>query len=267
MPRFRLTIEYDGTPYLGWQRQADGRSVQQAVEEAILRISGEDRRIITAGRTDAGVHALGQVAHVDLLKDWSPDRLRDGLNAHLRDAGDSVAVIEAQAVPAGFSARASALRRHYLYRIVARRPPAPLAAGRAWHVARPLDAGLMQEGADRLLGHHDFTTFRSMDCQAKSPMKTLERLEVTRDGEIVEIRASARSFLHHQVRSMVGSLELVGAGRWSADDLAAALAARDRTRCGPMAPAAGLYFVSVDYAEEAMSFVTEDDAADAETLA
>jgi tRNA pseudouridine38-40 synthase len=247
MPRFKLIIQYDGTPYAGWQAQTNCRTVQDAVEDAIFNMTGERVRLVAAGRTDAGVHALHQVAHADLTRHWRPDRLRDGLNAHLRLLDERVAVEAAAAMPDTFSARLSAKRRHYLYRIVNRRPPSPLEFDRAWHVPRALDHERMQQGAERLIGHHDFTTFRAAECQQKSPVKTLERLEVTRTGDIIEIRASARSFLHHQVRSMVGTLELAGAGRWTADEVEAALHARDRQRCGPMAPAGGLYFVGVDY--------------------
>jgi tRNA pseudouridine38-40 synthase len=247
LPRYQLLIEYDGTAFVGWQRQAEARSVQQALEEAVAAITGESTRLTAAGRTDAGVHALGQVAHLDLGRDWRLDRLRDGLNAHLRAAGDAVAVLDAAPVADDFSARLSAQRRHYLYRIVNRRPPPALDRLRAWHVARKLDAEAMHGAAQRLLGCHDFSTFRAAACQAKSPVKTLDQLDVSRHGDVIEVRASARSFLHHQVRSMVGCLESVGAGRWTADDLAAALAAADRARCAGLAPAHGLYFVGVEY--------------------
>ncbi len=247
MPRYKLTIEYDGGPFVGWQRQANGRSVQEAVEAAILRLTGSEARIFGAGRTDSGVHALGQVAHVDLSRDWPGGRLRDALNAHLRP--EPVAVVAAEAVAAGFDARFSALRRHYLYRIATRRAPLALDAGRAWLVKRRLDAVAMHRAAQRLVGRHDFTTFRSVECRAKSPVKTLDRLSVRLVGEELVVEASARSFLHNQVRSMVGSLKLVGEGKWSPDDLEQALAARDRSACGPVAPPQGLYLVRVDYPE------------------
>jgi tRNA pseudouridine38-40 synthase len=249
MPRFRLLIEYDGTPFAGWQRQDNGLSVQQTLEEAVAAFSGEAARVNGAGRTDAGVHARGQVAHLDLARDWPADTVRDALNAHLRP--HPVAVLEARRVDPSFDARFSAVRRHYEYVILDRRAPPALEKNRAWWIARPLDAAAMHVAAQRLIGRHDFTTFRAAECQARSPVKTLDRLEVTRAGSaIVVIRAAARSFLHRQVRSMVGSLKLVGEGRWTADDLAAALDARDRAACGPVAPAAGLYLVQVDYPAE-----------------
>lgn len=245
MPRYKLTIEYDGAPFQGWQFQADGPSVQAALEAAIESLVGEKVTIQGAGRTDAGVHALGQVAHVDLEKDFEAGTVRDALNAHLRPW--PVAILVAEKVPPDFNARFSATRRHYLYRIFNRRPDLALDRGRAWRWARPLDAAAMHVAAQRLVGQHDFTTFRSTECQAKSALKTLDQLDVTRDGEEIRIVTSARSFLHNQVRSMVGSLVNVGEGRWSADDLAAALAARDRVACGQVAPAEGLYLVKVDY--------------------
>jgi tRNA pseudouridine38-40 synthase len=247
MPRFRLTIEYDGTPYLGWQAQENGRGVQNALERAIAAMTGETTRLMVAGRTDAGVHALAQVAHVDLAKDWRTDSLRDGLNTFLAKAEERIGILGAQAMPESWNARLSATRRHYLYRIMNRRPPSPIEHRRAWHVPRPLNADAMHEAAQCLVGHHDFSTFRAAACQAKSPLKTLERLDVTRVGDIIEIRTCARSFLHNQVRRMVGSLEMCGAGRWSAEDLSAALEARTTSRSGPQAPAWGLYFVGVDY--------------------
>jgi tRNA pseudouridine38-40 synthase len=245
MPRYKLLIEYDGTPFVGWQRQANGPSVQQAVEEAIEAFSGERVRIHCAGRTDAGVHARGQVAHVDLAKDWRPDTVRDATNAHLKPK--PVSVLEAEIVPETFHARTSARARHYYYLILNRRSPAALDLNRVWHVPWTLDAGAVHAAAQVLVGAHDFTTFRAAECQAKSPVKTLDRLDVERIGDEIRISASARSFLHHQVRSMVGSLSLVGAGRWSADALRQALEAKDRTRCGPMAPPSGLYLARVDY--------------------
>lgn len=248
MPRYRLDIEYDGRAYAGWQRQSGQHSVQAAIEGAILGFCGETVGLRGAGRTDAGVHATGQVGHVDLTRDWPADTVRDAVNAHLRMANEAVAIIAAQAVPDDFDARFSATARHYLYRIVNRRAPLALDAGHAWHVAPRLDADAMQAAAHELLGRHDFTTFRSVHCQAKSPLRTLDRLDVTRDGEAIEIRASARSFLHNQVRSMVGTLKRVGEGAWTPADVRAALEARDRAACGPVAPPDGLYLVRVDYA-------------------
>ncbi|MBM3563704.1 MAG: tRNA pseudouridine(38-40) synthase TruA [Alphaproteobacteria bacterium] len=246
MPRFALTIEYDGGPFVGWQRQANGVSVQRRLEEAVAAINGGARAVVHgAGRTDAGVHALGQVAHVDLLRDWRVDRLCDAINAHLKP--DPIAVLSARAAGDDFEARFSAIRRHYLYVIENRRPPLALSVGRAWHVKRPLDAKAMHEAAQSLVGRHDFTTFRAAECQANSPLRTLERLDVRRDGARIEIVASARSFLHNQVRSMAGSLEHVGSGKWRVEDLALALLAKDRARCGQVAPPHGLYLVAVDY--------------------
>jgi tRNA pseudouridine38-40 synthase len=245
MPRYKLTIEYDGTPFVGWQVQDNGASVQGVLAEAVLAFAGERAVVGGAGRTDAGVHALGQAAHVDLTKDWPPDTVRDALNAHLRP--HPIAVILAERVADDFDARFSAIKRHYRYRIVNRRADLALDQHRAWRVPRPLDAAAMHDAAQRLVGRHDFTTFRSTECQAKSPVKTLDRLDVARDGDEVWITTSARSFLHNQVRSMVGSLVHVGEGKWSADDLAAALTARDRTACGQVAPPQGLYLVRVEY--------------------
>ncbi len=245
MPRYKLTIEYDGAPFVGWQVQDNGLSVQAVLAAAIAAFCGENVEVRGAGRTDAGVHATGQVAHVDLGKSWDTDTVRDAVNAHLRP--HPVAELAAEAVAEDFDARFSATRRHYLYRIVNRRADLALDRRHAWRVGRPLDAAAMQAAAQLLVGKHDFTTFRASECQAKSPVKTLERLDVARDGEEVRIEASARSFLHTQVRSMVGSLALVGEGRWSSDDLARALAARDRAACGPVAPPDGLYLVRVDY--------------------
>ncbi len=243
--RWKLTIEYDGTPFVGWQRQDNGASVQAAVEQAILKLTGESVTIAAAGRTDAGVHAYGQVAHADIAKAFAADKMRDALNAHLRP--HPVAVLSADVVADDFHARFDATARHYLYRIVNRRSPLTLDAGKAWQVQAPLDADAMHVAAQRLVGHHDFTTFRAAECQAKSPVKTLDRLDVSRAGEEISVRASARSFLHHQVRSMVGTLKLVGAGKMTAADVVAALAARDRGECGPVAPPDGLYLVRVDY--------------------
>lgn len=243
--RWKLIIEYDGSPFVGWQRQDNGPSVQAAVEQAILKLSGEVVTIAAAGRTDAGVHAFGQVAHADILKELTPDKMRDALNAHLRP--HPVAVLSAEIVADAFHARFDATGRHYLYRIVNRRAPLTFDLAKAWQVQAPLDAEAMHAAAQRLVGHHDFTTFRAAECQAKSPVKTLDRLDVSRVGEEISVRASARSFLHHQVRSMVGTLKMVGRGKMTANDVAAALAARDRTQCGPVAPPDGLYLVRVDY--------------------
>jgi tRNA pseudouridine38-40 synthase len=245
MPRYKLTIEYDGAPFSGWQIQADGLTVQGVLTAAIEALTGEKTPVQGAGRTDAGVHARGQVAHVNLAREWQTDTIRDALNAHLRP--HPVAVLAAELVADDFNARSSAVKRHYLYRIVNRRPDLTLDAGLAWRIARPLDANAMHEAAQRLTGKHDFTTFRSAECQATSPVKTLERLDVTRERDEILVAASARSFLHSQVRSMVGSLAVVGEGRWSAADLAGALEARDRAACGQVAPPDGLYLMRVDY--------------------
>ncbi len=248
MPRYQITLEYDGGPFVGWQRQDNGRSVQAALEGALLRLTGEEVAVFGAGRTDAGVHALGQVAHFDLEKAWVSDKIRDGLNYHLRP--DPVAVVDAARAEPEFHARFSAISREYLYRIVNRRADLALERGHVWHVKVPLDAGAMHAAAQTLLGNHDFTTFRAAQCQAKSPVKTLDQLSVSRYGEEIEITAKARSFLHNQVRSMVGSLKCVGEGRWSSRDLERALKARDRARCGPVAPPEGLYLVAVGYASD-----------------
>ena len=245
MPRYKLTIEYDGTPFVGWQVQDNGTSVQGVLADAVFAFAGERAVVGGAGRTDAGVHAFGQVAHVDLAKDWPADTVRDALNAHLRP--HPVAVLVAEHAADTFDARFSAIKRHYLYRIVNRRADLALDAHRAWRVPRPLDAAAMHGAAQKLVGRHDFTTFRSTECQAKSPVKTLDALDVTRDGDEVCVTAIARSFLHNQVRSMVGSLVHVGEGKWNSGDLAAALAARDRTACGQVAPPQGLYLVRVEY--------------------
>lgn len=245
MPRYKLTIEYDGSPFVGWQRQENGPSVQQAIEEAIPRFAGEAATVSGAGRTDAGVHALGQVAHIDLSRAWEPDRIRDALNAHLRP--DPVAILAVAAAEPDFDARFSAVKRHYLYRIANRRAPLALDRDRAWQVSMPLDAEAMHAAAQALVGKHDFTTFRNAQCQAKSPVRTLDRLDVSREGGEVVIRASARSFLHSQVRSLAGTLKKVGEGRWPVSAAGEALAARDRSRSGPVAPAHGLYLVAVDY--------------------
>src|SRR2546423_935833 len=223
MPRYKLTIEYDGTPFAGWQRQNDAPTVQRVLTDAIVAFCGHTVKVAGAGRTDAGVHALAQVAHVDLEKEWRVDRVRDAVNAHLRP--HPVAVLSADKVPDTFDARFSAKQRHYLYRIINRRADLALERTRAWRVPRTLDVETMHAAAQQLLGRHDFTTFRSTECQAKSPVKTLDQLDVARDDNEVRIRTSARSFLRNQVRSMVGSLVLVGDGKWRADDLATALAA------------------------------------------
>jgi tRNA pseudouridine38-40 synthase len=245
MPRYALTIEYDGGPFVGWQRQANGLSIQQRLEEAVFAINGEFVVVHGAGRTDAGVHALGQVAHIDLRRVWREDRLRDAINAHLRPS--PIAVLSVQAVGDDFEARFSARARHYRYVIDNRRAPLALQIGRAWHIKRALDAEAMHEAAQTLIGKFDFTTFRASECQAKSPVRTLDRLDVRRSGEIIEIFASAQSFLHNQVRSLAGSLEHVGSGKWRGEDLRHALDARDRSRCGQVAPPHGLYLVAVDY--------------------
>jgi tRNA pseudouridine38-40 synthase len=249
MPRYRVTLEYDGTPFVGWQVQALGASVQGRLTEAIAAFSGERVALRGAGRTDAGVHALGQVAHFDLARAWPVDTVRAAVNFHLKP--DPIAVLECAIVPPDFDARFSATGRHYLYRILARPAPPVLDRDRVWWVPQRLDAQAMQDAAGVLVGRHDFTTFRAAGCQAKSPVKTLDRLDVGIVREEIRIEASARSFLHNQVRSMVGSLKLAGEGKWSARDLAAALAARDRAACGPVAPARGLYLVRVDYAAAA----------------
>jgi tRNA pseudouridine38-40 synthase len=248
MPRYKLVVEYDGTPYAGWQRQADRRSVQQALEEAVQRFAGRPVRAHCAGRTDAGVHATHQVVHLDLDRDWRTDVVRDAANAHLRP--EPVVVRSAERVAETFDARHSAIGRAYAYRILNRRPPPALDLGRAWHVPWALDAAAMHAAAQTLVGRHDFTTFRAAECQANSPIRTLDRLDVRREGEVVHVETAARSFLHHQVRGMVGTLMLAGAGRLDAAGVRAALDARDRARCGPMAPAAGLALVGVAYPGE-----------------
>jgi tRNA pseudouridine38-40 synthase len=245
MRRFRLTLEYDGSAFVGWQRQENGPSVQSAIEDALFSLSGERTTVSGAGRTDAGVHALAQVAHFVLEKPLSAEKLRDGLNHYLRPR--PVAVLEAQESNPDFHARFSASARHYRYRILCRRAQPVLERGRVWHVTRALDAGAMHKAAQSLIGQHDFTTFRAVECQALSPVKTLDRLEVREETGEIRIEASARSFLHHQVRSIVGSLKLVGEGKWAIGRVAEALAARDRSACGPVAPPDGLYLVRVDY--------------------
>ena len=248
MPRYKLTIEYDGTGLVGWQRQANGLSVQEALETAFERFCGERLTVFGAGRTDAGVHALAQVAHVDLARDLDPDVIRGAINHHLRP--HAISILDVAAAPPGFDARLSARSRHYLYRILNRRAPPALERNRVWHVAPPLDAEAMRKGARHLVGHYDFSTFRDSLCQAKSPVKTLDALEVTREGEEIRIAARARSFLHHQVRNMAGTLKLVGLGQWRPEDVATALAARDRRAGGPTAPAEGLTLIAIDYRED-----------------
>ncbi|MGE0698176.1 MAG: tRNA pseudouridine(38-40) synthase TruA [Hyphomicrobiaceae bacterium] len=247
MPRYRITIEYDGTPFVGWQIQAKGRSIQGELTEAIRRFTGETVVVRGAGRTDAGVHARGQVAHFDLARDWEPFKVREALNFHLKPA--PVVVVEATLAADDFDARFSASARHYLYRILARKAPPALDQNRVWWVPRPLDPEAMSEAAHMMLGRHDFTTFRAAGCQAASPVKTLDRLDVSAAGEEICIEASARSFLHHQVRSLAGSLKHVGEGKWRPIDMRAALEACDRSRCGALAPARGLYLMAVDYAK------------------
>lgn len=245
MPRYRLTLEYDGAPFVGWQRQDNGPSVQEAVEEAIAAFCGARCKVVGAGRTDTGVHALGQVAHVDLPRAYAVATVRAAINFHLRPR--PVVVLEAAEVAADFHARFSATGRRYLYRILNRPSPPALGRGRVWWLPQPLDVAPMAEAAALLVGRHDFTSFRSAACQARSPVKTLAELTVAAAGAEIRITAAARSFLHHQVRILVGTLGLVGDGRWTVDDVAAALAARDRRRAGPTAPAAGLYLVAVSY--------------------
>lgn len=245
MTRFALTLEFDGGPFMGLQRQAHGPSVQQSVEEAVLAVTGEQVTLHAAGRTDTGVHALAMRAHFDLSREFDPFRMMEALNAKLRPA--PIAVLDCVIVADDWHARFSCTGRSYLYRIANRRAPLTLELGRAWRIAKPLDAEAMDDAAKELVGLHDFTTFRSAHCQAASPVKTLDRLRVRREGEHVLIDAAARSFLHHQVRSMVGCLALVGQGQWSRTDLAEALAAKDRCRLGLNAPAEGLYFVSATY--------------------
>jgi tRNA pseudouridine38-40 synthase len=245
MTRWKLTIEYDGGPFVGWQRQAHGPSVQQTLEEALHRMTGELASLTAAGRTDAGVHALAMGAHVDVEKTLTPHRLREGLNALVRP--QPVSVLAVEPVAADWHARFSCIGRRYLYRILTRRAPAALDAGRVWHIAAALDVEAMQHGAAQLIGRHDFTTFRSAHCQSDSPVKTLDRLDVSRVHDEIHIEAVARSFLHHQVRSMVGCLALVGRGQWTPDDIGKALEARDRTALGLNAPPHGLYFVEALY--------------------
>ena len=243
--RYRLTIEYDGGPFVGWQRQNDAASVQGALEAAIEKLSGERVTVTGAGRTDAGVHALGQVAHFDLVKEFDAGKVRDALNHYLRP--DPVVVLDAQVADSEFHARFSAKSRHYLFRILNRRAPPALDDGRVWHISPKLDAEAMHAAAQFLVGQHDFTTFRAAECQSNSPVKTLDRLDVSARADEIHIEASARSFLHHQIRSFAGTLKLVGEGKWTPRDVQKALDARDRSACGPVSPPDGLYLVKVDY--------------------
>ena len=245
MARYKLVIEYDGTPFSGWQRQINGPSVQQSVEEAVAAFCGHAVRLHCAGRTDAGVHATHQVAHVELDKEWRTDVVRDATNARLKAL--PVAVLTAEAVPADFDARISARKRHYIYRILDRRSPPALDRDRLWHVPFKLDHEAMDRAAKAFIGHHDFTTFRAAECQANSPIRTLDRFDCRREGNEIVAYVSARSFLHHQVRSMVGCLKMVGAGRWPENKVAKVLAARDRTQCAALAPPHGLYLAGVEY--------------------
>jgi tRNA pseudouridine38-40 synthase len=247
MTRFALTLEFDGSPFMGLQRQSHGPSVQEAVERAVFEVTGETVTMHSAGRTDSGVHALAMVSHVDVAKAIAPFRLMEALNARLRPA--PIAVLACEAKPEDWHARFSCVGRRYLYRIRNRRAPLTLERGRAWHLARPLDAEAMHRAAQALVGRHDFTTFRSAHCQARDPVKTLDRLAVRREGDQVLIEAEAKSFLHHQVRSMVGTLALVGHGQWREEQVAEALAAKDRAALGLNAPAEGLYFVEAQYPE------------------
>ena len=249
MPRYAITIEYDGTPFVGWQIQANGASIQGSLVEALAKFTGETVRVQGAGRTDAGVHALGQVAHFDLEKEWLPDKIRDATNYHLRP--HPVAVTSCRQVADDFDARFTATARHYLYRILLRRAPPVLDKDRVWQVPVQLDVKQMQAAASLLVGRFDFTTFRAAHCQAKSPVRTLDSFTVEPQGNEIRISASARAFLHNQVRSMVGCLKAVGDGRWTLDDFAAARDACDRKRCAAVAPASGLYLVRVDYPDNA----------------
>lgn len=248
MQRWKLTLEYDGGPFVGWQRQDSGVTVQQRLEEAAAALCGCDTAVQGAGRTDSGVHALGQVAHVDIARELRPDQVRDALNFHLRP--DPISILEAEAVPEDFHARFSAIGRVYLYRILNRRPPPALDVGKVWHNQRPLDAETMHEAAQILVGNHDFTSFRSSECQADSPVKTLDRVRVRQAGEEIHVDVAARSFLHNQVRIIVGTLEMVGRGKWTARHVEKALKARSRSAAGPTAPPEGLYLVSVKYPDE-----------------
>ena len=251
MTRWRLTVEYDGGPFMGWQRQDHGPSVQQTLEDALRQMTGEDAQVHAAGRTDAGVQALAMAAHVEVKRELTPHRLREGLNALVRP--HPISILEVEPVPDDWHARFSCIGRRYLYRILNRRAPPALDAGRVWHLAVPLDVDAMREGAAHLIGRHDFTTFRSSQCQSDSPVKTLDRLEVSRVGEEIHVTAAARSFLHHQVRSMVGCLTMVGRGQWVPQDMKTALEAKDRAALGFNAPPHGLYFIEAVYPEKATS--------------
>ena len=245
MTRWKITIEYDGGPFVGWQRQAEGLSVQGSVEAAIEKFSQEKATLYGAGRTDSGVHALTQVAHFEIVKEVGADTVRDALNFHLKPA--PIAILSAEVVDKSFNARVSAISRHYRYRILNRRSPAALLTGRVWHLPQTLNVEAMHEAAQFLVGHHDFTSFRATNCQSKSPFKTLDRLTVNRDADEIIIDASARSFLHHQIRNFVGTLKLVGDGKWSTQDVKEALNAKRRSAAGPTAPSDGLYLLRVDY--------------------
>jgi len=246
MPRYKLTIEYDGTNYHGWQRQENLPTVQEEIEKAIKRFCGEELTIYCSGRTDAGVHALGQVAHVDLPNEIPDFKIRDGINYYLKP--QPIAILKAEQVADDFHARFSTTERSYIYRLINRYAPLTIDRGRAWNVPRALDVDAMHEAAQILVGHHDFTTFRDMDCQAKSPFKTLDQLDVRRvQGDVIEVFARSRSFLHHQVRNMVGSIKIVGDGRWTKADLETALHAKDRRAGGPTAPPDGLYLFQIRY--------------------
>ena len=245
MPRYKLTIEYDGTDYSGWQVQNNGPSIQAELMKAVKAFSGEDVKVLGSGRTDAGVHALGQVAHVDLAREQPTDRIRDALNQHLKP--NPISLLKVEQVDDQFDARFSAKKRTYFYRIINRQSPLALMRDRSWLVPRHLDIDIMNEGANILQGHHDFTTFRSSRCQSKSPLKTVDEIGLIRNGEEIIMTISARSFMHNQVRSMIGSLKLVGDGKWTLDELAAALEAKDRKRCGTVAPAGGLFLHKIEY--------------------
>lgn len=249
MPKYKITIEYDGTDYAGWQRQPDVPTIQEAIEQAIFKFSGQNVTVSGSGRTDAGVHARGQVAHFSLEKDYSDDTVEGAINAHLRNQSDRVAILSSETVSDDFDARFSAKKRHYVYKYWCRRAPLTLERNRMWQVSHQLDVAKMHEAAQRLVGQHDFTTFRSVQCQAKSPIRTMDRLDViaSDDGSLVELHASARGFLHNQIRSFAGTLRKVGENRWTPDDVTQALDAKERSACGPVAPPYGLYFMQVDY--------------------